>query len=246
MAETGRWRVAAAASTAAAATGLGLHQAAVWSPAPPVNAALVGLAATVGFATATEAAWDDHRRRRVADLHDSVRAVLTPLLFDLQDATGVSARRLGVAVYRRRGSPLPWRTDRLDRVLRLRPVNQGASGIAWRLGVGVVGQCVARGEDVVEDLAALDDQLADVGPREWPTLPEDLTYGLTYAEYRRVRGKYGVVLGTPIIDDTAKGSRIIGCVSVDAPPDSFDQIASDAVRGAAATAADVLAPLMQR
>jgi hypothetical protein len=51
-----------------------------------------------------------------------------------------------------------------------------------------------------------------------------------------------VVLATPIIEDTAKGSRIIGCVSVDAPPDTFDLIASDTVRGAAATAADVLAP----
>ena len=246
MAESNRfwWRMIAAATTAGAATALGLQQVGLWNASRPVDAALVMLGTTAGFATATEAAWDDHRRRKGEDLRESVRAVLSPLLFDLQDATGISARRLGVAAYRRHSSIWPWRPERLERLLRLRPVNQGASGIVWRPGVGVIGQCVERGEDVIEDLATLDEQLADVGADEWSTLASDLTYGFTFDEYQRVRGKYGVVLATPIIHETPAGSRIVGCVSVDGPPDSFDVMADEAVRGAAASAADVLAALV--
>ena len=37
-------------------------------------------------------------------------------------------------------------------------------------GDGVIGQCVERGEDVIENLATLDEQLADVSPADWASL----------------------------------------------------------------------------
>ena len=67
-------------------------------------------------------------------------------------------------------------------------------------------------------------------------MPED--------EFQRVRGKYGVVLATPMIKETPLGSRVVGCVSVDAPADAFAAMSSDEVRGLVAAAAVTLAAVV--
>lgn len=238
------WRVTAAAVAAAAGFGLGLEQAGVWTPSPRLVVTLVGAGVLVAFITATEAAYDHHRRGRVEEIREQARAVLSPLLLELEETTGISTREIGLAAYRMRRPVLPFRVPRLERLIRMQLVIRVTSGIAWRRGVGVIGQCVERGVDVVEDLAALDEQLADVSPDEWDELGRDLTYGFTYDEYLRVRGKYGVVLATPMIQETPLGSRVVGCLAVDTPQSTFPLIASDEVRGLVAAAAATLTALV--
>ena len=136
----------------------------------------------------------------------------------------------------------PFGKTRLERLLRLQLLIKVASGIVWRPGVGVVGQCIQRGEDVVENLATLDEQLASVTPDEWDSLGDDLTYGFTYAEFQRVRGKWR---GPGQSDDQAPlGSRVVGCVSVDGPAGSFQALASTEIRALVAAAAVTLAAVV--
>jgi hypothetical protein len=169
---------------------------------------------------------------------------LAPLLLELEEATGINARQLGVSAYRLRQHIWPFAKPRLERLLRLQLLIRVSSGIAWRPGLGVIGQCIQRGEDVVENLAALDEQLSDVLPDEWASLGDDLTYGFSYEEFLRVRGKYGVVLASPMIKETPLGSRVIGCVAVDAPANAFAVMASEGIRGLVAAAAVTLAALL--
>jgi hypothetical protein len=238
------WRVTAAAVASVAGVGLGLQEVGAWDPPRDLTVALVVAGVLVAFVTATEAAIDQRRRGRANELRGLIHAVLAPLLVGLEEATGINARQLGVSAYRVRRSVWPFMKTRLERLLREQLVIRVSSGIAWRPGVGVIGQCIQRGEDIVENLAALDEQLSDVTPSEWPTLGDDLTYGFTYEEFLRVRGKYGVVLASPMIKETPRGSRVIGCVAVDAPADAFSVMASESIRGLVAAAAVTLAALL--
>jgi hypothetical protein len=238
------WRVSAAVIVAIVGIGLGLNEMGTWTLPSWLSTTLLIAGVLVAFVTAAEAAADQRRHGRVAELREQARAVLAPLLLEIEEATGINARQLGVAAYRIRKPVLPFGKERLERMLRLQLVIRVASGIVWRPGVGVIGQCVARGEDVVENLATLDDQLADVSPADWDTLGDDLTYGFSYAEFQRVRGKYGVVLASPMIRETPLGSRVVGCVSVDGPSGSFQALASEEIRGLVAAAAVTLAAVV--
>lgn len=238
------WRVAAALIIGAVALGLGLEEIGTWDPPYPLLVVLVATGVLIALFTSIEAAVDEYRWGRAEEFRERARAVLSPLLVELEEATGVSTRQLGVSAYRLRRRILPFRRRRLERLVRLQLVIRVTSGIAWRSGVGVIGQCVERGADIVENLAALDEQLADVDEMEWKTLPADLTYGLSFREYAKVRGKYEVVLATPIIKESPLGSRVIGCIAVDAPANAFDAVARDETRALVAAAAVPLAALL--
>jgi hypothetical protein len=246
MSDTARywWRVSAAVIVAVVGVSLGLHEIGTWTLPGWLAAGLLIAGALVAFVTAAEAAVDQRRHGRVAELREQARAVLAPLLLELEEATRINARQLGVAAYRVRKPAGPFGKERLERLLRLQLVIRVASGIVWRPGVGVIGQCVVRGEDVVENLATLDEQLAGVSPADWESLGDDLTYGFSYAEFQRVRGKYGVVLASPMIKETPLGSRVVGCISVDGPPGSFQALASEEIRGFVAAAAVTLAAVV--
>jgi hypothetical protein len=239
-------RVAAAVVIALVGLGLGLEEAEAWEPTRQLLVAMIATSVAIAFITTTEAAVDQYRHGRVEEIREHARAVLAPLLLELEAATGISTRQLGVSAYRLRPRILPFRKRRLERLVRMQLVIRVASGIAWREGVGVIGQCVERGEDVIENLATLDEQLAEVTAAEWEQLPPDLTYRLSYDEYTRVRGKYEVILATPMIRETPLGSRVIGCIAVDAPQAAFDALATDETRGIVAAAAIPLAALLSQ
>jgi hypothetical protein len=222
------WRVAAAVIAAAAGLGLGLHETGAVTLPGWLTVTLIVGGVGVAFVTATEAAIDQRRHGRAAELREQARAVLSPLLLELEETTGISTRQLGVAAYRLRHPIWPFGRVRLERLLRMQLLIRVASGIAWR----------------PENLATLDEQLADVSPPDWASLGDDLTYGFSYDEFQRVRGKYGVVLATPMIKETPLGSRVVGCVSVDAPADAFTAMSSDEVRGLVAAAAVTLAAVV--
>jgi hypothetical protein len=237
-------RVTAAVVLALVGLGLGLEEADVWDPSRRLMVAMIAASVAIAFITTTEAAVDQFRHGRAEEIRDQARAVLAPLLLGLEEATGISTRNLGVSAYRLRRKILPFRKRRLERLVRMQLIIRVASGIAWREGVGVIGQCVERREDIIENLATLDAQLGDITPAEWKQLPTDLTYGLSYDEYARVRGKYEVILATPMIRETPLGSRVIGCIAIDAPQAAFDALARDETRGIVAAAAVPLAALL--
>lgn len=231
------WAVVAAA----VAMALSLVEADLWTVDSGTRLTLILAAAAIGVAATVLAAFGEFLRQRGEARADHARAILVPLAFVLQDMTRIDVRDLGIAAYlRQRPWWWPFR-ERLCRVYRERARLASASGVRWRPGKGVIGRCVELGQDVCVDLAGLDDLLADVTPEQWADLDGDLTLGLTVAEHRRLRGKYGSVLATPILVEYPTGTRVVGGLTVDGPPGSYDLLASRQVRAQVASAAELLA-----
>jgi hypothetical protein len=233
---------AAAAVTTACLFAVGSD---VWNPSKSVRTTLVVAAGALAFVSALAAAIEEYRGGVAAAMREKVAFVLRALAFDLQDAVGLDVRELGVSAYvLRREVFAPWRL-RLARLHRERPAwSRATAGVHWRPGKGVVGRCVAEGKDVAVDLIVLDKALRDVTRRQWSSTDAELRLGLSWREYQRVRGKYGVVVASPIIDDRGPHARVIGCVAVDAPPGSLKKVTPEPVRERVATAATAILRLV--
>ncbi|MGW1515733.1 hypothetical protein [Streptomyces sp. NPDC002287] len=198
----------------------------------PLAVALIGTVAS---------AISQVKRVRLDKRRDDIKFTLSATGFEIQDITGIDSRNLGLAAYHvDKWGPWvwPWQ-ERLERLVRVRPKQTGVSGVRWRPGVGIVGQCVEQGKDICEDLSVFDSQLQNVTRQQWESLPREDRMGLTYGEYLSVRGKFGAVLASPIID--RNGSGVLGCVSVDGPSMAFVHFSGQQVREALAAAADELA-----
>ena len=224
-------KIFVAALTALTAAGLGLIQAGLWQPSRGQRATLVATAALVAFVTTTGAAVGEWRSRRAEAKRDDLALVLAGAAWAVHDLTGIDVRELGLAVYRVRRQRLPPFGRILARVHRERAARRPTtSGIVWRPGMGVIGQCVAVGADVGQDVGADSRPWLDVGPEQWPEVPEHVRAGLTYEEFAHVRGKYHVVLATPVIVDAGASSRVVGCVALDGPEGSYDLLWTGEVR----------------
>ena len=226
---------------AGVALALALGQAGVWRAERGAMITLIVAAAAISVLSTLFGAYGEFRRQRGEALSVHARAILVPLAFVLQDQTGIDVRDLGIAAYiRQRVWWWPVR-ERLVRVYRERPRLASASGVRWRPGAGVIGRCVELGQDVCVDLAGLDELLTGVTAAEWKELDAGLTLGLTFSEYQRLRGRFGVVLATPILVEYPTGAQIVGCVAVDGMAGTYDRISSRDVRAQAASAAELLA-----
>lgn len=256
------WAVVAAAVAAVTAVLLALTQLKVVAPPLGVQVGAVAVSATLAFLSTTTSAVGAWRRRRDSAVHDRIAFVLRSLAYTVQDLTDLDTRELGISLHLLRsdrwppGAALanlaaglsPGRRAarlRLVRVVRERASRRPtASGVVWRPGKGVIGLCVATGEVVGQDVAA------DTGPwlrvplARWPTVPDGVRDGFSWAEFAALAGKYGAVLAAPLIDDSGQSSRVVGCVSLDGPDGSFELLWSAEVRSALAQAAETLRVLV--
>lgn len=64
------------------------------------------------------------------------------------------------------------------------------------------------------DLAAHFSDYEQLGAEDFGRLPEAARFGLTFNDFQRLKGKYGIVAASPIVDE--KG-RYLGCVTADFP-----------------------------
>jgi hypothetical protein len=223
---------------------LAAGESGLWTPEESVSLALLATTAATSVTSSISAAVAEFRRQRASALTEQARRVLVPLAFVLQDITGIDVRDLGTSAYlRQRPWWCPWR-ERLIRLYRERPRLGSTSEIRWRPGVGILGISVELGQDVCMDLRVLDEILAGVTEEEWRLLSRDVTLGLSYRDYQRVRGRYGVVLATPILQESGAETTVVGCVVVEGPPGSYDLLTSDQVRAQAGSAALILASHM--
>jgi hypothetical protein len=229
---------AASAGMTACVYAIGLR---LWQPDQPIRLGLVFAIGVVAFLSSAYMAVAEYRSRRSESAREKVSFVLRALAFDLQDAAGLDVRDLGVSAYelRRRRLP-PWSPVLVRRHRERATASTTAGGVRWRPGKGVVGRCVAEGQEVCVDLAALDRRLSSVGQSGWSTLDPDDRLGLSWRDYRRVRGKYGVVLAAPIIDDSRSPAQVVGCVVVDAPAGTRDRMLREHVHERVSTAASAI------
>jgi hypothetical protein len=210
--------LALAVLAAAVGAGLALDRADLWNPSSAVVVTLVVLTAVLAVVSTLEhviARLLDRRAAGDRELHDDL---LSGALWAVVDATGgaLDPRDLAVAAYRLRTPFLraPW-LARVHRVrARRRPV---ASGVRWAPGKGVIGECVASGAVVARDVSAPDAS----GERQ----------GLSVEEFRRVSGKYAVVVAVPMVDDAGETSRVTGCLALDGPSGALELLRTPAVLG---------------
>ncbi len=215
--QSGQWRLTDDARFWAAMTGI-----------------LVALLGSLSSIAGQRASARQEQRR------DKLRALLQPVALRVQDLTGIDVRDLGLSAYAVRHVGWwvwPWQ-PRLRRMYRVRPKIAAVSWVDWRPGKGVMGSCVARGQDVAEDVAALEDLLKDETAATWDPAR---AHGLTYPEWLDTRGKYGVILATPILGSDAAGSFVQGVLVLDGPAGAFATIVTDEVRAELASVADQIA-----
>ena len=211
---------------------LGLERTGLWGAPPAVVGALIALTAVLAVATTAAHALARWRASRRAAHRDVLDDLLHAVLWSAVDATGLDARDLAVALYRLHRPAWPGRPARLLRLHRVRAGRRpAASGTAWAPGKGVVGRCVAEGEVVAVDVAALDAAAGEVDAAGWQRLPAGVRQGLTFEEHRRLRGKYGAVVAVPLVDDSGPVSAVVGCLVLDGPAGDLPRLSAPAVLG---------------
>lgn len=178
--------------------------------------------AVLAAVSTSASSWEEWRSRRAGLRRASAEFQLTSTLWAIVDqadpAHALDYRDLGLAVYGlRRRWWWPFRV-RLVRQHRVRASRRpGASDVVWRPGKGVIGCCVSSGKLMSIDIAELYGSLGDPSPTDWDEAPDDVTMGLSYAEYLDLRDKYEVVVALPMTDELKLATRVSGCVALDGP-----------------------------
>lgn len=147
-----------------------------------------------------------------------VQDALKTAYVQIVELSGIDYRDVGLHAFLvRRYRVRPWR-QRLVRVghWRLRSTPP-VTGIRWTSGKGLIGRCWELRQNVGANLAE-EWGLEELTEAEWENLEVDSRYGFSYDEYLRVQA-YGAVVAAPILDDAG---RFIGCVSADAPGETYD------------------------
>lgn len=235
--------VAAAALTGVAALLLALTQLKVITPPTWLLVAAVAATAAVGFLASLLGALGVTSRARRAEVADSLDFLLRTLAFTIQDLTDLDARELGLAVYVQRADRWPpfGRSVHLHRLARDRAARRpNASGVVWRPGKGVVGVCVASGQEVGLDIESDTAPFAGVAESDWDRVPAFVRAGLEWTEFQALLGKYFAVLASPILAAEPGGTRVLGCLALDGPSGSFDILWTPDVRSALADAAETV------
>ncbi|MPZ67984.1 MAG: hypothetical protein GEU71_00455 [Actinobacteria bacterium] len=157
-----------------------------------------------------------------------VQDALKTAYVQIVELSGIDYRDVGLHAFLVRGYRLrPWR-KRLVRVGRWRlKSTPPVTGIEWTRGKGLIGRCWELRQNVGANLAE-EWGFEELDESEWESLEEAVRYGFSYDEYLRVRA-YGAVVAVPILDDAG---GFIGCVSADAPGETYDLIWTEEVLGA--------------
>jgi hypothetical protein len=240
-------KLLAALLALAAAAIVVLDQTGVWPVRPAVRAGAGLAAAALAFLGSTASAIGEHREQKRIASTEHLRYALRTLAFAVAETTRIDVRELGLAVYVVRVDwPTPWRR-RLDRVVRERSVHRPtAARVEWRPGKGVIGRCVATGTDVAQDVAADMAPWEDATREDWDLrIPAEVKAGFTFEEFQQMHGRYHVVVATPILDDTGRATSVVGCLALDGPAGSYDELAADDVRAAMAALAPTIGALLR-
>ncbi len=179
------------------------------------------------------------RRRRSDDAATYLEIALR-ILANLED----SGARLCQATSTTKCSLVIWRAHRLGwrerrrgetrRPLRSQYVYRGqghvASGVQWRVGMGVIGQAIERNDALITEVEALWAPLRRGGERAWEDATDEARQGLTYGEFLLAdhSGPGSTTPGAPTVFavPVVRGSATVGCVALDVP-NSMTEVLED-------------------
>ena len=151
-------------------------------------------------------------RRAAVERERKIEAFLAASLIHVARRAGADWETTGIQAFLiRRG----WRRSHQVRVAKMRLGPVPSSGIDWTEGKGIIGRCWATRAPQCADLELHFAPYLSSTEEEWEALPAETRFGLTYQDFRRLAGKYGIVAAVPIIDGR---DSYVGCVTADVPP----------------------------
>lgn len=219
---------------------LALRQAGVWK-APPEQLLVLCLLviAAVGAGEPFFAKMRDRAKRMAAEELERTRQLLLMTLVEIAHLVSLPCHDVGIHLFIVKSRfPKRFRDSVLERKLRVRlssiPVS---SDVTWTLGKGVVGACWQQQRDQVLDLDGLHYPYYDIDAEAWDRLPDSVNLGLTFQDFERTRGKYGMVVATPM---TRPLGGVVGVVAVDGPCGRSGALNSGPVKAALRRVADDL------
>lgn len=257
-------KILAAVLVTAATTAVILIETNVWLNPPGwfvvTAAALLGVLAGAGLVASAFA----KRREEASEAFKShVRDASGAALISLQALTGLPFEKIGLSTYltpwwyrtflpqRLRlaiirlgrkvfGSRRTLFSPKLRRVERFRLGGGLPSAIKWTYGRGVVGLCWEKSMVVSFDSFKHYGSLLNCTQVDWEeTVGEEVKMGMSFAEFERIRGKYGAVVAAPML--TLDDNDFLGCVSMDVPwGDHYSKVATPAVNEVLVDAAEYI------
>jgi hypothetical protein len=151
-------------------------------------------------------------RRTAVERERRIEAFLAASLIHVARRAGADWETTGIQAFLIRRD---WRRSQQVRAGKMRLGPVPSSGITWTEGKGIIGRCWATRAPQCADLESHFAPYLESTRAQWDALPVETRFGLTYEDFTRLRGKYGVVAAVPIID--ARDSYV-GCITADTPP----------------------------
>jgi hypothetical protein len=179
-------------------------------------------------------------RRKTAELQMTLQPILAGILILLVRDAHANWEKTGVQVFQVKGR-LWWKKQ--VRVARLRLAHVAPSGVKWTKNKGMIGKCWTTREPQSKNLDEHFRAHRALDEFQWNTLPKTVErYGLNFAEFQKLNGKFGLVAVFPL----TRGDEYIGCITADMPPEctgGVDEGATLQTLGAAAPSISaVIAP----
>lgn len=221
-----------------------------WTGRTPVLvAALVWIAAWAVFDTAerTYGAWRAKRDARLDAARKDGEQVLKGTLVQVQRLSGLDWTQIGLHLFlvsKRWQAGWPVRYEYQKHIVRVKMSEYPPpTGIVWKKGKGVIGRCWKNKRFEAHDVRRAYAPYQGATKHEWDQLSDDDRFGLDYDEFTRTKDHTGAILAAPLLE--AMGSRYIGCVSLDAPGDSFVKLNTPDVKNLLQLAATTAAALVR-
>lgn len=186
--------------TAMAAAWLGFQGLPDGQATAPLIVSVVALAviALRTFLTEISAAIDAYEVEQWEELQIQVRGLLGAALWTIINLSirGLDPADIGLSAFMVRRVRFRRRLVRLDR-LRLSAQPGPTSGIVWRKGKGVIGQCWSTVNIAVAETKEAWAPFHNVTRREWNRQRTDIRLGMPYRDFKRMRTKYVGALAVP-------------------------------------------------
>jgi hypothetical protein len=223
-------KTALAVVSIGAGAGLSLQGAGVWHSTRRQTISLVVIVAVIALGSSITSAVSEHKRSKAAEQRQRIAYILRAAAYAVADLTAIDVRELGLSAFvvERKWQRIGPRV--LRRLHRERAsFSPPPTAIEWRPGRGVIGLCVARERDFGRDVGADYQRWENCTQEQWATqVPEDVKMGLTFEQFNLIKGKYGSCVATPMV--TENPVKVIGCVAIDGPLESYDRLWQDDVR----------------
>jgi hypothetical protein len=207
--------------------------------------ALVFIFAWTVFDTA-EKSWAARRAKKEARINTARQdgeQVLKGTLVQVQRLTGLNWTEIGLHLFL---VEKKWSVGEYQRhIVRVKMSEYPpTTGIVWTKGKGVIGRCWDNKTFEAHDVRLAYAPYMGFTATEWANLSKDERFGLSFDEFTRTKEFFGAILAAPILEDM--GSLYVGCVSLDAPGDSFAKLNTVQVKELLQLAATTIGALVRK